>query len=362
MELLETTALSHELEKIVTGSNKFLIIVSPYLQVSKRLKPKLEECFNRNERTIILYRENRLASFEMDWFDKFQNVVSLPVKDLHAKCYLNENHCLITSMNWYEHSQINNHEMGVLFNTHNNPKEVNQIINMINTILRTDYHDKNIRDYTEFKNELTMGQLYEELIAEHQFPEMADGLNGVYKQMSETALKLHSFKETDYKKDGKTLLRSAILPTKVYEEVINYIIENLALKPEPIEEEYNYEQFVIEWHRFLSATYPEVEFKIENKAITARDFPCKNIDYSNQYGFASFVFNLDYEYMKKVRQLADFDILTNLKAYRLYWNPSYKMNLYHAKNIKFKNVHEDVNYCASALNRLIPEIKRFADN
>ncbi len=35
-------------------------------------------------------------------------------KNLHAKCYLNESECIISSLNLYEFSQINNNEMGIL--------------------------------------------------------------------------------------------------------------------------------------------------------------------------------------------------------------------------------------------------------
>lgn len=35
-------------------------------------------------------------------------------KNLHAKCYMNENTCIISSLNLYEFSQINNNEMGIL--------------------------------------------------------------------------------------------------------------------------------------------------------------------------------------------------------------------------------------------------------
>ncbi|MDE4944683.1 DNA repair protein, partial [Francisella tularensis subsp. holarctica] len=34
-------------------------------------------------------------------------------KNLHSKCYINETSCIITSLNLYEFSQINNIEMGV---------------------------------------------------------------------------------------------------------------------------------------------------------------------------------------------------------------------------------------------------------
>lgn len=35
-------------------------------------------------------------------------------KNLHAKCYINESTCIISSLNLYEFSQVNNNEMGIL--------------------------------------------------------------------------------------------------------------------------------------------------------------------------------------------------------------------------------------------------------
>jgi phosphatidylserine/phosphatidylglycerophosphate/cardiolipin synthase-like enzyme len=40
-------------------------------------------------------------------------------KNLHAKCYLNEDKMIIASMNLYEFSQQNNREMGILIDTSN---------------------------------------------------------------------------------------------------------------------------------------------------------------------------------------------------------------------------------------------------
>jgi len=42
-------------------------------------------------------------------------------KNLHAKCYLNEDKMIISSMNLYEFSQQNNREMGILIDTANEP-------------------------------------------------------------------------------------------------------------------------------------------------------------------------------------------------------------------------------------------------
>ena len=45
---------------------------------------------------------------------KLEYVQSVFCKNLHAKCYLNESTCIISSLNLYEFSQVNNNEMGVL--------------------------------------------------------------------------------------------------------------------------------------------------------------------------------------------------------------------------------------------------------
>ena len=43
-------------------------------------------------------------------------------ENLHAKCYINDTKLIITSLNFYEYSMINNKEMGVLYDT-NNPED-----------------------------------------------------------------------------------------------------------------------------------------------------------------------------------------------------------------------------------------------
>ena len=51
---------------------------------------------------------------EINWLKNLTFIRTSFCKNLHAKCYLNENECIITSLNLYEFSQVNNNEMGVL--------------------------------------------------------------------------------------------------------------------------------------------------------------------------------------------------------------------------------------------------------
>ena len=50
----------------------------------------------------------------MKWLEGLTQIKTSFRRNLHAKCYLNENEALLTSMNLYEFSEKNNDEMGVL--------------------------------------------------------------------------------------------------------------------------------------------------------------------------------------------------------------------------------------------------------
>ena len=49
------------------------------------------------------------------------------LQNLHAKCYMNENEALLTSMNLYEFSQINNNEMGIIVSRDQDPELYEEI-------------------------------------------------------------------------------------------------------------------------------------------------------------------------------------------------------------------------------------------
>ena len=61
-----------------------------------------------------------MRDFEKDKFQSFQNINIYFLANLHAKCYLNENTALITSMNLYGYSEENNREMGIEINKSEN--------------------------------------------------------------------------------------------------------------------------------------------------------------------------------------------------------------------------------------------------
>ena len=56
--------------------------------------------------------------------------------NLHAKCYLNEREALLTSMNLYEFSQVNNDEMGIVVSKDEDPALFDKIIQESRRIMR----------------------------------------------------------------------------------------------------------------------------------------------------------------------------------------------------------------------------------
>ncbi|MCX6258256.1 MAG: phospholipase D family protein [Bacteroidia bacterium] len=110
---LDTTGVSFYLEKLIKGTNDRLILISPYLQFNERIKEQITN-LNIQKRDIrIVYRENKLQLEENNWLENQIGVRTSICKNLHAKCYLNENEAIITSMNLYEFAQQNNNEMGI---------------------------------------------------------------------------------------------------------------------------------------------------------------------------------------------------------------------------------------------------------
>jgi len=122
-EFLTTSGTSYHIEKVITGASKKLILVSPYLQISKTFYERLLDASKRNVSIKIIYGKDELKPNEKNSLAELKNLELLFFENLHAKCYFNEQEMVITSMNMYEFSEKNNREMGV-FVTRTKDKEL----------------------------------------------------------------------------------------------------------------------------------------------------------------------------------------------------------------------------------------------
>jgi hypothetical protein len=73
-------------------------------------------CIKKSKTEVLLLdiHKSDLHPDEIKWMQKLDYVRVSFCKNLHAKCYINESECIISSLNLYEFSQVNNNEMGIL--------------------------------------------------------------------------------------------------------------------------------------------------------------------------------------------------------------------------------------------------------
>ncbi|MBL7887748.1 MAG: phospholipase D family protein [Flavobacterium sp.] len=113
-KFLNTQGLSEWIPRIIEETERELVIITPYMQLSDKIFNLLVKADKRGVETIIIYRENKLSEKEKEKLKSIDNLNLMHHPNLHAKCYYNENYLLVASMNLYEYSEKNNREMGVL--------------------------------------------------------------------------------------------------------------------------------------------------------------------------------------------------------------------------------------------------------
>jgi len=113
-EFITTSAISHYLEELIKDASERVILISPYLKLNDRIKELLEDKNRLKIDIRIVYGKSELQPEEINWIKELTYVRTSFCKNLHAKCYLSEDVCIVTSLNLYEFSQVNNNEMGVL--------------------------------------------------------------------------------------------------------------------------------------------------------------------------------------------------------------------------------------------------------
>jgi phosphatidylserine/phosphatidylglycerophosphate/cardiolipin synthase-like enzyme len=135
-KFLDTTGVSHHLQQLINKATEKLILISPFLKINDRIKQSLEDKNRLKIDIRVVYGKNELQPEENNWLKSMSSIRSSFCKDLHAKCYLNENEAIITSMNLYEFSQVNNNEMGILVEKQSDPDLYKEIYEEAQRLIR----------------------------------------------------------------------------------------------------------------------------------------------------------------------------------------------------------------------------------
>tara|TARA_B100001167_G_scaffold189601_1_gene154600 strand:- start:1353 stop:2288 length:936 start_codon:yes stop_codon:yes gene_type:complete len=112
---LNTQLLNQFIPELIKSSENELVLIVPYVQISKTIFKALQVANKNRVQIILIYRENKLNDREKSKLLSLGNISLLHHPHIHSKCYFNGDVLIIGSMNLYEYSELNNREMGSLF-------------------------------------------------------------------------------------------------------------------------------------------------------------------------------------------------------------------------------------------------------
>jgi len=142
LDLINTTDLNIEIENMFMQEDKFLLILSPYLDISDKIIKILAAS---KAEIMIIYREINKKS-KMKKIDEFKKLLPKvkfnAIQNFHAKAYISSGTFIITSLNLYEHSQINNLELGVVFKGNSYNKMIGKLIAELKILFKTNKLDE----------------------------------------------------------------------------------------------------------------------------------------------------------------------------------------------------------------------------
>jgi len=207
-KFINTRKAVSEIEDLIKNAGEKLILVSPYLKLSKDFKELLTYRNNKDKITTVIFGKQELNPDEMKFLQGLRFVILKYNEDLHAKCYANDDKMVITSLNLYEFSMANNKEMGVLID----------------------------------KNDTADAQLFDDAMKE------VDYINHTSQRFELNAPKPTFVKQTSQKKDKPT--------TKQTNGQNGYCIRTGVEIPFNVEKPLSYDAFK-KWNEFGDPNYPE---------------------------------------------------------------------------------------------------------
>jgi len=113
-KFLTTNGINYVVDEIIKTARERVVLVSPYLKLNARIKELLSDGYRPDVDIRVIYGKRQLDGSERQWLNGVPHIRTSFCPNLHAKCYLNESLCVITSLNLHQFSQQNNNEMGVM--------------------------------------------------------------------------------------------------------------------------------------------------------------------------------------------------------------------------------------------------------
>lgn len=114
-KFLTTKSSSSSIERIINNAERRVVLISPFIKIDDPLFRCLKDANKKRVNIIVLYgKKKELESNIKERLSTLDCLILRFLENVHAKCFYNESEMVITSLNLYDFSEVNNEEMGVL--------------------------------------------------------------------------------------------------------------------------------------------------------------------------------------------------------------------------------------------------------
>ncbi|MDR1446661.1 MAG: phospholipase D-like domain-containing protein [Treponema sp.] len=215
IELVNTTELNYEIENMFRNEWHFILILSPYLDLTEKIQAILAMS---DAKVVILYteieKESKKKKLE-DFQVSMPNVEFYCIPNFHAKAYITSGTLIITSLNLYKFSQINNFELGIVLKDTTYNKIIGKLFEELKILFNMNGIDTELLDNLKLP---TVQDLFNEILLKSNKKEEDYGDAELLKIFSEKLLNRYSFDRKDCWRDNENILqRWAVVNRDMYE-------------------------------------------------------------------------------------------------------------------------------------------------
>ncbi|MCH7471769.1 phospholipase D family protein [bacterium] len=114
-EIIPTHQIGARIIDLVLEATRRVVLVSPYLKIWGHLENALQTASRKSVELYVVFRRDKREEYR-ELVEQLHKVKArvFDLKDLHAKVYVNETSCILTSMNLYGSSAQNSEEFAIL--------------------------------------------------------------------------------------------------------------------------------------------------------------------------------------------------------------------------------------------------------
>ncbi len=134
-EFLTTTDTSAAIERVIRGAEKKLTLISAYVFPRVIYLQRLQDAAGRGVHITLIFGKKRMDEKVMKLFQEIPNLRIYYLDVLHAKCFVNEQEAIVTSLNLLNGSEEKNREMGVRLHHRTDAQAYRECVNEVASIL-----------------------------------------------------------------------------------------------------------------------------------------------------------------------------------------------------------------------------------